>query len=133
MRHSVKEEWRGVLAFVGIVWCVFAVGFVLPFNINAFGVTPRSLIGLVGIPLMPFLHADLGHLLSNTVPLTILLLLLAGSNAKSWTIVFYIVLLGGALVWLFGRSATHVGRAGWFTDSLRSCCYPGSWNDDSFR
>jgi membrane associated rhomboid family serine protease len=88
------------------------VGLVMPFRINSFGVTPRSLVGLVGIPLMPFLHADLKHLMSNTFPLTVLLLLLAGSKAKSWAIVTYIILLGGAMLWLFGRSVTHVGASG---------------------
>lgn len=111
MKHSVREELRGVLVFVGAVWCVFFVGLVMPFRINSFGVTPRSLVGLVGIPLMPFLHADLKHLLSNTFPLTVLLLLLAGSKAKSWAIVTYIILLGGAMLWLLGRSVTHVGAS----------------------
>ncbi len=112
VKHSVRKELRGVLVFVGIVWCVFVVGLVLPLSINSCGVTPRSIIGLVGVPLMPFLHADLKHLLSNTVPLTILLLLLAGSKANSWTIVAFIVFMSGAMLWLFGRPATHVGASG---------------------
>ena len=41
-----------------------------------------------------------------------LLLLLAGSKAQSWRIVTYIVLLSGALLWLFGRPATHIGASG---------------------
>ena len=77
VKHTAREELRGVLVFVGVVWCIFVVGLALPFSINSFGVTPRSLYGLVGVPLMPFLHANFNHLLSNTVPLTILLLLLA--------------------------------------------------------
>ncbi len=112
VKHSVREELRGVIVFVAIVWCVFVVDLVLPFDFNSLGVTPRSLVGLVGVPLMPFLHADLKHLLSNTVPLAILLVLLAGSNARSWAIVIYIVLMGGTLLWLFGRPATHVGASG---------------------
>jgi membrane associated rhomboid family serine protease len=111
-KHSIRKELRGVLVFVGVVWCAFLVGLVLPFGINSFGVTPRSLIGLVGIPLMPFLHADLKHLLSNTVPLAVLLVLLAGSQAKWWAVVIYLVLIGGALLWLFGRPMTHVGASG---------------------
>jgi len=111
VKHSIREELRGVLIFVGIVWCVFLVNLILPFSLNAFGITPRSMRGLVGIPCMPFLHADFGHLLSNTVPLTILLLLLAGSRANSPMIVAAIVLTGGALLWLFGRPATHIGAS----------------------
>jgi membrane associated rhomboid family serine protease len=110
-KHTVREELYGVLAFVGFVWCVFIVGYVLPFRLESFGVTPRTLKGLVGIPAAPFLHANLGHLISNTIPLTVLLLLLAGSRARSWAIVIDIVLLSGALLWLFGRPATHIGAS----------------------
>ncbi len=112
VKHKVREELTGVLIFVAVIWCIFLIGLLLPFSLSALGVTPRSLSGLVGIPLMPFLHADFGHLLSNTVPLTILLLLLAGSRANSWAIIVLIVLIGGAMLWLFGRSATHVGASG---------------------
>lgn len=111
-KHTIREELYGVLAFVGFVWFIFVVGNVLPFRLESYGVTPRTLRGLVGIPAAPFLHENLGHVLSNTIPLTILLLLLAGSNAQSWSIVAYIVLLSGALLWLFGRPATHIGASG---------------------
>ncbi len=112
VKHGVREELHGVLIFVSVIWCVFFVGKLLPFNINSYGVIPRSVSGLVGIPISPFLHANLGHLLSNTVPLTILLLLLAGSKAKSWAIVVWIVFLSGSLLWLFGRPAIHIGASG---------------------
>jgi membrane associated rhomboid family serine protease len=111
-KHTVREELYGVLAFMGFVWFVFIVGHVLPFRLASFGVTPRTLRGLVGIPAAPFLHANLGHLISNTIPLTVLLLLLAGSKAQSWAIVTCIVFLSGALLWLFGRPATHIGASG---------------------
>src|SRR5688572_21633185 len=61
---------------------------------------------------MPFLHANLQHIVSNTVPLFILLILLAGSRANSWSAVIAVVALGGALLWLFGRPATHIGASG---------------------
>jgi membrane associated rhomboid family serine protease len=46
------------------------------------------------------------------VPLTVLLLLLAGSRAQSWYIVASIVLIGGAMLWMFGRPAIHIGASG---------------------
>jgi membrane associated rhomboid family serine protease len=100
-----------VLAFVGLVWLIFVIGQIPPFDLESFGVTPRTLRGLVGIPAAPFLHENLAHLVSNTAPLTVLLLLLAGSKAQTWTVVAYIVLLSGALLWLFGRPATHIGAS----------------------
>ena len=48
----------------------------------------------------------------HTVPLVVLLLLLAGSRANSPLIVFLIILLSGMLLWIFGRSATHIGASG---------------------
>jgi len=91
---------------------VFFLGYVLPFDPASLGVVPRTLTGLVGIPAMPFLHANLGHIVSNTIPIFILLVLLAGSRAHSWKVVVEIVLLGGVLLWLFGRPANHVGASG---------------------
>jgi membrane associated rhomboid family serine protease len=111
-KHSIRDELLGVLAFVGFIWCVFIIGHVLPFRLESFGITPRTLRGLVGIPVAPFLHANLAHLISNTIPLIVLLLLLAGSKAQSWAIVVYIAILSGALLWMFGRPATHIGASG---------------------
>jgi membrane associated rhomboid family serine protease len=42
----------------------------------------------------------------------VLLLLLAGSRARSWVVVASIIFLGGGLVWLFGRPAIHIGASG---------------------
>jgi membrane associated rhomboid family serine protease len=110
-RHTIREELYGVLAFVGFIWCVFIVGHILPFQLQSYGITPRTFRGLVGIPAAPLLHANLEHLASNTIPLAVLLLLLAGSRARSWTVVVSIVLLAGALLWLFGRPAIHIGAS----------------------
>lgn len=112
MKHTIQQELYGVIAFVAVIWGTFFLGYILPFNINSLGVTPRTLVGLVGIPATPFLHANLQHLLSNTVPLFVLLTLLAGSHARSWKVVIEVVLLGGLLLWIFGRHATHVGASG---------------------
>jgi membrane associated rhomboid family serine protease len=108
----LRRELTGIAVFVGIIWVVFIANWlVFPTDFNSFGLTPRTLIGAVGIVTMPFLHADWGHLVSNTVPLLVLLALLVGSKARSWETVGEIILAGGVLLWLFGRSATHVGAS----------------------
>ena len=111
MKPKLAAEVQGVLAFLAAIWIAFAVASVLP-SLNDYGVKPRTLSGLAGIPAMPFLHANLQHAVSNTVPLFVLLMLLAGSKARLWEIVAAIVLLGGALLWLFGRFANHIGASG---------------------
>ena len=113
MQHTIKEEFQGIVVFIAVLWGVWLVDLILPITLTDWGVHPRTLSGLIGIPLMPFLHAGFGHLLSNTIPLAILLALLAGSRSSSWQVVIEIALLGGALLWCFGRSsATHVGASG---------------------
>jgi membrane associated rhomboid family serine protease len=109
--HTVRQELRGVLLFVGAIWAVYFVSLALP-SVDHYGVVPRRLSGLVGIAAMPFLHANLQHLLSNTLPLFVLLVLLAGSRAESWQVVVLIALLGGALLWIFGRPGVHIGASG---------------------
>lgn len=112
LNDTVRKEIRNAFIFVAVIWCVFLVDLLLPLTINAYGLRPRSPRGLIGIPLAPFLHVNFRHLISNTLPLVVLLLLLAGSNAKPSRVVVSIVLLGGALLWLFGRAMIHVGASG---------------------
>jgi membrane associated rhomboid family serine protease len=109
--HTIRDEIRGVALFIGLIWAVFLVSLVFP-GLDQYGVIPRKLVGLVGIAAMPFLHGNLGHILSNTIPLFILLVLLAGSRAESWEVVVIISMLGGLLLWFFGRPAVHIGASG---------------------
>jgi membrane associated rhomboid family serine protease len=112
-KHTVREEIWGVVAFVGAIWGMFLVSWALPWlELEHYGITPRTSRGLAGIVAAPFLHANFAHLTSNTVPLVVLLLLLAGSHARSWAVVIAITLVGGGLLWLFGRGATHIGASG---------------------
>lgn len=113
MKHRVVEELNLVVTFVAAIWAVFLIDLVVPGSFNSLGLAPRSLSGLIGIVTMPFLHGGWQHILGNTIPLVILLCLLAGSRANSYSIVPGIVLSGGALLWIFGRSnSIHVGASG---------------------
>ncbi len=111
LADSVGKEIKSILIFVGIIWGVFLLSYLLP-SLQQYGLQPRSGVGLLGIVTMPFLHSGIGHIVGNTIPLVVLLFLLAGSRAKSWQIVAEIIVLGGALLWIFGRGANHVGASG---------------------
>ena len=110
-QHTIREELRGVLTFVGIMWGVFVGDWLLGGRISDWGLVPRTLVGVIGIPLTPFLHADVGHLLSNTIPLVILLALLAGSRTRTWPTVIELIGLGGGILWLIGRPYRHIGAS----------------------
>lgn len=108
--HTIKRDLIGVGVFIALIWIVFALDYFLP--LENLGLVPRTLRGLIGIFAMPFLHGDLKHLLGNTVPLAVTMMLLAGSRANSGGIVILITLLAGSGLWLFGREALHIGASG---------------------
>lgn len=107
--HSMAKDVRWIALFVAFIWLVFFVDRLLP--LENFGLIPRSAKGLLGIVTLPFLHADWGHITSNSVPLIVLLLLLAGSRANSVDIVVFISLIAGIGLWVFGREAIHIGAS----------------------
>ncbi len=107
--HSLRRDLTGIALFVGVIWLVFFIDRFLP--LENFGLIPRSLKGLAGVITLPFLHANLGHIMGNTIPLVALLCLLAGSRANSIDIVVLISVLAGVLLWLFGRDAIHIGAS----------------------
>lgn len=81
--------------------------------LNQFGNIPRYVPGLSGIVLGPFIHGSLQHYLSNIVPLCIFSFLLLQYGLKRYVqITLWILAITGILVWLFGRSATHIGVSG---------------------
>ncbi|MDD5391633.1 MAG: rhomboid family intramembrane serine protease [Thiothrix sp.] len=109
--HRIREELPAVLLFIAAIWGVFLLDLILP--LERLGLVPRDLGGLIGIATMPFLHANLNHLMNNTVPLIVLLTLLAGSRADSRVTVMLVAILGGLLLWLFGRgNSLHIGASG---------------------
>ncbi len=108
----MAKEMQGIVWLIAALWIVHLADFVLPIDFNAYGLVPRTLNGLIGIPLMPFLHGSWGHLISNTVPLCILLFILISSRRDYLEVIVSIVIVGGLLLWCFGRSALHVGASG---------------------
>ena len=104
---------RPVLALVALIWAVELVNLLLGHRLVSWGILPRTLRGLIGIPLSPWIHAGLWHAVSNTIPLLIHGgLTLAGGKRRFWVTTVSVTLLSGALVWLFARNASHVGASG---------------------
>lgn len=107
--HSIRQELHGILLFIGAIWASYFLSHVT--SIEEWGLVPRHLAGLVGIGTMTFLHGNLQHLIGNTIPLFVLLSLLAGSRASTWSVVTFVVAIGGVLLWLFGRPGSHQGAS----------------------
>ena len=95
------------------MWFVWAADLVWPGTIGH-GIVPRTAYGLSGIVMAPFIHANLQHLLANTIPFVLLgaVILLRGARAFLFVAVVS-ALVSGAGTWLFGRTNTqHIGASG---------------------
>lgn len=101
-------------AFIGALWVVHAVNWATGYRLNvAFGLIAREFVGLDGIVGMPVLHGSFEHLMSNTPPLLVMGGLLAATATRALVAVNAIIIaVGGALVWLFGSTAIHIGASG---------------------
>jgi membrane associated rhomboid family serine protease len=108
-----RESLANLVGLIAILWLVEILNIALQHSLSQFGIIPRRAIGLIGIPLSPFLHYGLNHILANTLPLAVLGGLIASLYAGLFNrATIIIILLGGMGVWLFGRSAIHVGASG---------------------
>ncbi len=110
-----------LIFFVAIMWVVQAVNIFMAYSLNEYGVVPRTIEGLRGIPLSPFLHGGFGHLMSNTVPLLVLGGLVAVRGQTNFVgVTAFIILVGGTGLWAAGRPwpwddiqfLVHVGASG---------------------
>jgi membrane associated rhomboid family serine protease len=111
------ENVKFVLFIAAALWVVhvitWLINWALHFNLNTLGILPRTVKGLIGIIFSPFLHANLFHLIGNTIPLLVLSLLLVVFYEKiAPAVIGIVVVVGGGLVWLLGRSSYHIGASG---------------------
>lgn len=113
MQEHVRSAIKQVLLLLLVMWVIEVVNVVMSHRLSQWGIWPRTLPGLVGIPLSPWLHGGVWHLLANSVPYMVLggLVALQGRRAF-WEVTLLVVLFGGAAVWLVGRAASHVGASG---------------------
>ncbi len=114
-RSSLQNQWRILSNFIIGMWVVELFDlFLLGGRLDYFGIHPRQLFGLVGIPLCPFLHGGLGHLMANTFSFLALGWLVMWRRTGDFAIVTsYGILIGGLGIWIFGKTGSvHVGASG---------------------
>jgi len=100
---------------LALLWVVEVVDWlVLGGALDGLGVRPRSLGGLLGVALAPFLHGGLAHLVANTVPFAVLGFLASGRKVLDfWVVSVASAVFAGLGVWLLGAAGTvHIGASG---------------------
>jgi membrane associated rhomboid family serine protease len=114
--ESVRARAVILAIFVGLMWVVRGIDMFVPGGVSVagVGVVPRTWEGLWNIPIAPFIHADLDHIVSNTLPLLILgALILMRGVIEFVFVVFVTTFVSGFGTWLFGEGhAQHIGASG---------------------
>lgn len=96
-----------------VMWSIFFFENVFNLDFSGFGILPRTLSGLIGVVLSPFLHGNLNHISNNSLPLFILTTaLIYFYREVSLKVLFYGILLSGLITWLIGRQSYHIGASG---------------------
>lgn len=114
--------WKRIYIVFGLLFFLWGVHFMRHYHVvslDDYGNMPRKIEGLKGILLSPYLHGDTDkivsmHLLSNSLPVLVLLtVLLNAFPNRTWIVWFSIQFLSGALVWFLGKEGTsHIGISG---------------------
>ncbi len=99
------------------MWLVFLIKEFWQVNIVSWGILPRQIVGLKGIFSSVFIHADIEHISSNSIPILVLGMLLFLFYRKIAIPVFlWIWFISGLWLWLGGRNhetyqVYHIGAS----------------------
>ena len=111
-----------VVGWLAVLWTIFIVDMALRAILdlwiaNWFGLRPRETDGLIGILTSHFLHANLPHIVANSIGLLILgFVSCKYSRSLTAVAIVYSMLIAGGLTWCFGSwshpETVHVGASG---------------------
>lgn len=103
-----------VIYLLAALWAAYGLQWLIPGDLHHYGIMPRSVTELWHVALAPFLHANLWHLMGNSLALLGLgLLIQTKKNTQLWELWVILSLFAGLGTWLFGSGrAYHIGASG---------------------
>jgi len=111
-QNNFKLALKIALTFLALLWLIHLANWFSDYQLSGFGIHPRRINGLLGIIFAPLLHANWSHLISNSLPLFVLmsgmLFVYPNSSSKALPAIYF---ASGLLVWAFGRSFIHIGAS----------------------
>lgn len=98
--------------FVLLLWVIYWIEIRFGIDLGKYGIYPRDIEGLRGIPLSAFLHGNIEHLYNNSLPLLVLLAAIAYFYRElTYKIIIGGILLSGMITWIIGRQNFHIGAS----------------------
>jgi membrane associated rhomboid family serine protease len=118
--YLLKQSYQALfypILFVLLMWVMFLTGSINHYNFLPLGVLPREMKGLPGVITSVFVHADIQHIASNSIPLLVLGMMLFYFYKKIAKPAFlWIWFISGLWLWLGGRGSEahptyHIGAS----------------------
>jgi membrane associated rhomboid family serine protease len=112
IKYHPSVIWIPLISLVTI-WFIYFIEIKFGFNLNKYGIYPKTFTGLRGIIFSPFIHSSTKHLLNNSLPLVVLM----AATFYFYRSIAYKVLIAGTLIagmltWSFARPSYHIGASG---------------------
>ncbi|PLB86450.1 rhomboid family intramembrane serine protease [Dysgonamonadaceae bacterium] len=118
LAYERKRLWLAMIpsvVMVVLLWLFFVIDVsgIFRFPLYRLGILPREVRGLIGVLFSPLLHESFSHLLSNTLPIFMLMWsLFYFYRSIAWKSLLILWILSGFLTWLIGRDSYHIGSSG---------------------
>ena len=117
MKAEKRSFWKNlilVFALLSVLWVVQFIQYFGFFDFTPYGNWPHHHEGLKGIIFSPFIHGSFDHLISNTLPMLVLLTVLLNAYPTiAIPVLVFVHLLSGFMVWSFAPPDTvHIGISG---------------------
>ena len=99
-----------VAVMLAVLWVLELVDATMHGRLDAYGIRPRTVSGLEGIPMAPLLHAGFQHLISNSFVFAVLgvIAYVSVTLGRFVALIAITVVSSGLGAWAFGASNTVV-------------------------
>lgn len=113
MQKKVVDSFKVATWLVAVLWFIHLLQYITDSDFGFLGTHPRQIWGLRGIIASPLIHADMQHLISNSVPIFLLTSTIFFFYQKVATRAYLMIyILTGLMVWIFARTVYHIGASG---------------------
>jgi membrane associated rhomboid family serine protease len=115
-RELNRSIWQAAfrpLVFVVLLFSIKGFEELFTVSFSRHGVLPRSLEGIPGIVLYPFIHGDWKHVANNSAALLVLgTMMFHFYHEVAVRSILWMFILSGLWLWIGGRPNYHIGASG---------------------
>jgi membrane associated rhomboid family serine protease len=114
-RELNRTIWQAAfrpLVAVGVLFLIKGFEVLFDISLSRYGVLPRSMEGITGIVLFPFLHGDWKHVANNSAALLVLgTMMFHFYREVAVRSILWMFILSGIWLWIGGRPNYHIGAS----------------------